>query len=458
MEDQLKNINSLLIRNEYKVRIYTEYFLGSYRFLFSVHDLGKGQIKELNDLTHSYLKDWLGLPQGASWALVHDYHGLNVKSIYHLYTESRALSLSNMRFFGDQRVRHALDSKEEREGGWSRKFSPATHVKGLIAEVVPPLPIETISTEDQDPDVSLGSDVDEIPASPPVVPPGTLSRKLLKGKIQSGVQGRVNDFWREKVGNYIMQGDYLALIMEEGNCVTWRSFIWDIPQGVLKFAINAGINTLPTLDNLRRWGKRTNDRCPFCGNIQTLLHVLSNCNVALEQGRYTWRHNSVLSSIIASIVGDLNDGFSLFSDLEGFHAPHGGVIPPDVLVTNLKPDLFLVNESDRVVVLLELTCPFDTNIERSHNYKQEKYAPLVADLSRDFKVFQFSIEVSVRGQITKGNRARIKSFAYRCCRHPKNVTGILLKSCSKLSLLCSYSIFSARKEPSWSSPRLLAVR
>ena len=353
MEDQLKNIDSLLVRNEYKVRIYTEYFLGSYRFLFSVHDLGKGQIKELNDLTHSYLKDWLGLPQGASWALVHDYHGLNVKSIYHLYTESRALSLSNMRFFGDQRVRHALDSKEEREGGWSRKFSPATHVKGLIAEVVPPLPIETISTEDQDPDVSLGSDVDEIPASPPVVPPGTLSRKLLKGKIQSGVQGRVNDFWREKVGNYIMQGDYLALIMEEGNCVTWRSFIWDIPQGVLKFAINAGINTLPTLDNLRRWGKRTNDRCPFCGNIQTLLHVLSNCNVALEQGRYTWRHNSVLSSIIASIVGDLNDGFSLFSDLEGFHAPHGGVIPPDVLVTNLKLDLFLVNESDRVVVLLD---------------------------------------------------------------------------------------------------------
>ena len=113
---------------------------------------------------------------------------------------------------------------------------------------------------------------------------------------------------------------------------------------------------------------------------------------------------------------------------------------------------------DFFILLLELTCPFDTNIERSHNYKEEKYAPLVADLSRDFKVFQFSIEVSVRGQISKGNRARIKSFAYRCCRHPKNMTGSLMKNCSKLSLLCSYSIFSARKEPSWSSPRLLAVR
>ena len=141
-----------------------------------------------------------------------------------------------------------------------------------------------------------------------------------------------------------------------------------------------------------------------------------------------------------------------------FHAPHGGVIPPDILVTNLKPDLFLVNESERVIVLLELTCPWDSNIERSHNYKEEKYAPLIADLSRNFNVYQFSIEVSVRGQISKGNRARIKSFAYRCCRGPRMVSGALLKSCSKLSLLCSYSIFCARKEPSWSSPRLLAVR
>ena len=26
----------------------------------------------------------------------------------------------------------------------------------------------------------------------------------------------MNDFWREKIGHYVMQGDYLALIMEEG--------------------------------------------------------------------------------------------------------------------------------------------------------------------------------------------------------------------------------------------------
>ena len=68
----------------------------------------------------------------------------------------------------------------------------------------------------------------------------------------------------------------------------------------------------------------------------------------------------------------MKDGFSLYSDLNGFQAPHGGVIPPDVLVTVLRPDLFLVDESAREVVQLELTCPWDRNINRSHDYKQER--------------------------------------------------------------------------------------
>ena len=188
------------------------------------------------------------------------------------------------------------------------------------------------------------------------------------------------------------------------------------------------------------------------------MHVLSNCSVALGQGRFTWRYNSVLSTIISCIRPSLKEGLSLYSDLAGFQAPHGGVIPPDILVTRLRPDLFLVDESAREVVLLELTCPWDHNISRSHEYKQEKYAPLVADLSHHFKVFHFSVEVSVRGQISKGNRARLKAFVYRCCREPKTTTGRLVSHCSRISLLCSYSVFCARKEPTWSSPQLLAVR
>ena len=276
--------------------------------------------------------------------------------------------------------------------------------------------------------------------------------------IQSGVQGWVSDFWKEKVGHYVMQGDYLALIMEEKNCITWKSYLWDIPQGVLKFAINAGINTLPTFDNLKRWGKRVNDRCPFCGNTQTLLHVLSGCSIALDQGRFTWRHNSVLASIIAIIQPRLKAGFSLYSDLPGYQAPHGGTIPPHIHVTAFRPDLFIFDELARVLIIFELTCPWDGNIETSHTFKEDKYSPLLADLSGNFNAFLFSIEVSVRGQVSKANRARLKAFSYRCCDEPRVATRMMIENASRASLLCSYSIFSARKEPSWASPNMLLVR
>ena len=144
--------------------------------------------------------------------------------------------------------------------------------------------------------------------------------------------------------------------------------------------------------------------------------------------------------------------------MPGLQAPHGGTIPPHVLTTSLRPDIFLFNDSSRECIVFELTCPWDNNIDRSHTYKEEKYSPLVADLARNYTVSHFSVEISVRGQITKPNRARLKSLAYRCTVESRDVSKLLLKNASKASLLCSYSIFTARKEPSWLSPPPLVVR
>ena len=43
-------------------------------------------------------------------------------------------------------------------------------------------------------------------------------------------------------------------------------------------------------------------------------------------------------------------------------------------------------------------------------------------------------------------------------RDSKKITKSLVKHASKASLLCSYSIFSARNEPTWSSPPYLIAR
>ena len=223
------------------------------------------------------------------------------------------------------------------------------------------------------------------------------------------------------------------------------------------FEVNAGVNTLPSLDNLKRWGKRVSDRCSFCGNTETLAHILSNCSTALTQGRYTWRHNSVLNSIIDLIQPCLKAGMILYADMPGFQAPHGGTIPPHVLVTALRPDIFIYSELTQEVIVFELTCPWDSNIARSHNFKSQKYSPLIVDLSQRFVVSFYSVEVSARGQVSKDNQSRLKSFVFKCCTGSSVNFKSVIRVSSKAALLSSYSIFSARREPIWENPAPLVI-
>ena len=141
----------------------------------------------------------------------------------------------------------------------------------------------------------------------------------------------------------------------------------------------------------------------------------------------------------------------------GFPAPGIVSVPPNIIVTNLKPDLFIVNESTGVVVIFELTCPWDANIERSHAYKEQKYSHLVEDLSQRYKTYLFSVEISVRGQVSKDNKKRLKAFSYHVCTEPKKVFKAIVPVCSKVALLASFSLFSARNEPSWSDPSFIMV-
>ena len=489
----------MLIRDELKVRIYSEYFLGSNRFLLSVHDLNTSQLAVLDNLVHSFLKKWLGMPQSGSWCLVHDRHGLNIKSFSHFYKEARVFSLANIRVFGDSRVRHALTSKETREEKWSRKFSSAVLSREICHNILPTLPDPPQppppppplpsppprppspppplspppppppppppsflrSTESMDPALeisreSLFSDEEEELARTVGAPS---RRNHLRKEVQKRIQDDVDGYWRDKIRGLLMQGDFLSLLVEEENSVTWKSFIWSVPRGVARFAINAGLNTLPTADNLVRWGKRTSDICSVCSSNQkqTLHHVLSNCSTALEQGRYTWRHNSVLRTIFNFVRDGLRPGMEIFVDLDSFDSGTGGTIPPDILVTAQRPDLFLVDRVSKKVIVFELTVPWDGNVDTSHDFKQRKYTPLVNDLSRNFKVEFYCVEVSVRGQLTKANKARLKSFLLMCTGLRRKSAVTLIQNVSKAALLGSFSLFSARGELTWSVGRDLSV-
>jgi hypothetical protein len=89
----LENIKSCLERDEHKVRIYKEYFLPANRFILSIHDLTKTDLKKLDDLTRRYLKSWLGMPQSSSFLPVHSGLCIDVKSVLHIYKESQSLDI-----------------------------------------------------------------------------------------------------------------------------------------------------------------------------------------------------------------------------------------------------------------------------------------------------------------------------------------------------------------------------
>jgi hypothetical protein len=91
MKLRLENIKSCLVWDEHKRRMYKEYLLPTNRFILLIHDLTKTDLKKLDDLTHRYLKSWLGMPQSVTFLPVHSGLSMDVKSVSHLYKESRSL-------------------------------------------------------------------------------------------------------------------------------------------------------------------------------------------------------------------------------------------------------------------------------------------------------------------------------------------------------------------------------
>jgi hypothetical protein len=152
---------------------------------------------------------------------------------------------------------------------------------------------------------------------------------------------------------------------------------------VLKFTLNASIDTLPTFTNLKKWGKRASVNFHLCGNTvkQMLFHVLVYYNHTMDQGSMTWRHDSVLKHIAGCLKSALESRSTVevYCDLEGLQVPGGGSILALVMAQTLRPDLVILDRSDHGrhrISLVELTCSWDTDADKARDRKISKYAGL----------------------------------------------------------------------------------
>ena len=107
------------------------------------------------------------------------------------------------------------------------------------------------------------------------------------------------------------------------------------------------------------------------------------------------------------ILQNKPSNLEVFSDISGFDI-NGGTIPPDVLVTQARPDLVLLNRHEKSICLLELTCSFERNSEAANIRKSLRYTSLKSDLEeRGYKCFLVPFEVGSRGYIFKSTKSNI---------------------------------------------------
>ena len=96
---------------------------------------------------------------------------------------------------------------------------------------------------------------------------------------------------------------------------------------------------------------------PLLLQLESFLHIV-------KEGRYTWRHDSILY-LLANSFQSIKNAF-LHVDVPGF------ISPCALTGATLRPDLLLVIP-DKCLYILELTVCFETNLRNNSHRKQLKY-------------------------------------------------------------------------------------
>ncbi|CAB4026283.1 Hypothetical predicted protein, partial [Paramuricea clavata] len=153
-----------------------------------------------------------------------------------------------------------------------------------------------------------------------------------------------------------------------------------LPKNIFNFTIRYINNTLPTRKYLLKWGISPTSECSFCLNPESLLHVVAGCKTYLNEGRFTWRHDSMLN-FIASILKSVNH-CNLYADLPGYISP--SVITGD----ELRPDLLITLEN-KCIYILELTVGFESNLLTNATRKRQKYQDLINEQLQNCEKVKF---------------------------------------------------------------------
>jgi len=266
--------------------------------------------------------------------------------------------------------------------------------------------------------------------------------------------------WATQLDELSVQSKFQDVVDLEPQSKVWNHLTTCLPSSQLSSILRAGADCLPTPLNLRRWRFQSDPSCRLCGSSSpTTLHILSGCPEALNQGRLTWRHDSVLQQIVKGVTKFLDKGEKVFANLPNLLATSSppSTIPPELCSTSCRPDLVVWSpDTDEIRILELMVCHNSiSSIESARKRKQEKqpYSELTSDLEMaGHTVFYDTIEIGSLGHYLKSSMQALASTIPNARR--QDLTK-LITSLAKTAIGCSATIFHARNSPIWEKSKPL---
>ena len=122
--------------------------------------------------------------------------------------------------------------------------------------------------------------------------------------------------------------------------------------------------------------------------------VVSGCKISLDEKRYNWRHDSILSHI-ANCLSKYKD-LLVYCDIGTFKSPR--IITGDAY----RPDIVIKNEN--MLVILKLTAGYETNIKKNSIRKHNHYKQLINELGREYSIRFINLSMGAIGVIGEDSK------------------------------------------------------
>jgi hypothetical protein len=464
-----------------KLFLFEHFVVSRLSWVFLVHDLSVSFIKDLDKKVIPRLKSWAGLFRGSDLGTLfrrREHLGLQITSMLLCYKHMQLVKCCLLENSKDPLVREIYALKKEHVSAFTSRWTGPKALADLL-----PVAEHNLHFAGQVGRSGLGSNR----AAPYI---GSPTIRDLREKV---VESLVSEFEEEHLR-------HASCLSRQGAWTHWRDLVrpFDLswqnlvfsPPRVISFVLNAQINSVRTPDMLKLWGYSESAVCPLCdADPCTLHHILVNCDYALKQKRYNWRHDSVLANIEValeklllgfnskrpvSLVNATKQSFKASFVRKGESKPRENTrdalplavldcandwnirvdfdrkqadFPASIFPTSLRPDIVLWSEMSRVVILLELTCCAEEGISRAQLRKETKYTELLGEINagKVWKASLFTLEVGARGLVALSTQRVLKKIGF-----PPAQAARLCKTLSCVVARCSYAVYLAHKNLAWS--------